>query len=115
MQQIPVQVHTFADLKQFDGQLVVAHGIYRAVARPVKGALRSEPKDRAVLQLDDGTDVYLEPLDSQRSPRAAAELRRFDARRVRVEGTAHQQMPARGQSLIAPCLAGVTLIEEENQ
>ena len=103
-----------ADFKALDGRPVIAFGVYRAVALPVKGEQRRErPRDRAVLQLDDGTEVYLEALDARRSRRAPSEARRFDGKRVSVRGIAHALMPSRGQGLVAPCLSDVTSIQGE--
>lgn len=79
----------------------------------MKGQVKKElPKDHAVLRLDDGTRVYLEALDSRKSRRSATELKRFNGRRVYVRGKAHKQMPARGASLIAPCLSEISEIRE---
>lgn len=65
------------------------------------------------MMLTDTTRVYLEPFDSDQSQRPSSELQAFDHKRVRVRGTLHAQMPSRGESLIAPCIAGVEQIEEE--
>lgn len=107
------QVAAAADLKRFDGDRVVAVGVYCAVVRPIKGERRgAAAKDHAVLKLADDTDVYIEPLDSPRSRRKAAETRRFEGKRVHVHATAHVLMPSRGQGLVAPCLSDVTMIHE---
>lgn len=96
-----------------DGLPVVAVGRYVAVPRPVKGiSPLPRPADHAVLLFDDGTGVYLEPLDSPASTRPEDERARFDGRRVRVTGVAHQRMPSRGASLVDPCLSEVTEIRE---
>jgi len=101
------------DLTRLDGQAVVAIGEYEAVVRPVKGKVTKElPKDHALLHLGDGTRVYLEPLDSKKSRRPKSELMQFNGKRVRVYGTAHTQMPARGASLIAPCLSEISEVRE---
>ncbi len=114
MQNDTDQVMTRADLDRFDRRRVTVVGVYRAITQPIKGAhQRDAEKDRAVLQLDDGTEIFLEPLDSLQSRRAAAETREFDGKRVCVEGTAHALMPARGESLVAPCLVEVTSICED--
>jgi hypothetical protein len=104
-------VKTKEDLIRYDGQTVVAVGNYEAIPQPMKGQVKKQlPKDHAVLRLDDGTKVYLEALDSRKSRRREAELEQFNGRRVYVHGTAHEQMPARGQSLIAPCLSDISEI-----
>lgn len=106
-------VKMIEDLTRLDGQVVVAVGYYEAIPQPMKGQVQQElPKDHAVLRLDDGTEVFLEALDSRKSRRRATELRRFNGRRVYVRGTAHKQMPARGASLIAPCLSEISEIRE---
>ena len=115
MQERSPNVRTLVDLDRLDGRVVVAVGVYRAIAQPIKGRARREAKkDRAVLRLDDGLDVYLEPLDAPASRRVASELRRFDGQRVRAQGRAHKLMPSRGEGLIAPCLADVTRIERDD-
>lgn len=113
MDQESALVKTKEDLTRLDGQAVVAIGLYEAIPQPMKGQLQKElPKDHAVLRLVDGTKVYLEALDSRRSRRREAELTRFNSRRVYVHGIAHKQMPARGESLIAPCLSEISEIRE---
>lgn len=89
-------------------------GLYRAIERPVKGVgAPAGPRDRAVLELSDGTRVYLEPLDSLESSRLSSELERFDQTSVRVRGVLHARMPSKGQSLIAPCIAEIEDVTEE--
>ncbi|MEO1208791.1 MAG: hypothetical protein AAFX78_04530 [Cyanobacteria bacterium J06638_20] len=106
-------VRTQEDLSRFHGQQVVAIGRYTALARPTKGVGRKAlPKDRAVIQLDDGTRVYLEPLDSPNSQRSSKEIQLFDRKPVRVRGIAYKLMPSKGQSLIAPCIGKVIDIRE---
>ena len=54
-----------------------------AVPRPVKGIVsRNVLNDRALLELEDGANVYLEEIDSPKSKRRPEELRRFDGKRV---------------------------------
>jgi hypothetical protein len=115
MQQEVPTVRVAADMRRFEGRAVIAIGAYRAVAMPVKGAVSGGPKLHAVVQLEDGTDVYIEPLDSRESRRKATELRRFEGRRVRVHGVAHSVMPSQGQGLIAPCLSHVTSVNESDE
>ncbi len=113
MEQARNFVRTKEDVNRLDGQSVVAIGRYEAIAKPMKGKVKKElPKDHAVLRLSDGTRVYLEALDSRRSRRPQAELDQFNGRQVYVAGIAHQQMPARGAGLIAPCLSEISEIRE---
>jgi hypothetical protein len=82
---------------------------------PVRGVpARPRPADRAVILLDDRTEVWVEPYDVPAAERPAAERDRFDGRSVRARGTAHRTMPAAGESLVAPCLSDVREIEEES-
>jgi hypothetical protein len=105
---------TKADIARLDGKRAVCVGRYLAIPRPVKGMTNETgSKDRAVLELDDGARVYLEPLDSPRSVRPADERDSFDGRRVRVRGVLHVRMPSEGQSLIAPCITGIEDVVEE--
>lgn len=107
-------VRTREDLVAASGSPVVAHGRYEARPVPVRGiAPPPRPVDRAVVVLDDGVAVWLEPLDRPESVRAPDELERFDGAAVCVRGTAHERMPAEGESLLAPCLTGVHDLEEE--
>jgi|SRR5579871_608502 len=109
-------VRTEADISRWDGQRVLVIGEYEAIPNPVKGMMkRDRPKDRAVVKLSDGTLLYLEPLDSAHSRRESSELEAFDQRMVRVLGTVHAQMPSKGESLIAPCITDIELIEEERR
>lgn len=108
------RVESAADMARLDGQQAAVHGIYRPRTLPVKGDDGAgRPQDRAVLELADGSEVWLEPLDAVRSQRPAGELRRCDGRNVRVTGTVHAVMPARGQSLLAPCIADISAVELE--
>ena len=107
-------VRTGEELKNCDGQVAEMAGVYRAVERPVKGIVtKPRPKDHAVLLLADGAQVYLEPFESSASTRPAAELRAFDGQPVRVTGTAHHRMPARGESPLGPCISGITEIRKD--
>lgn len=107
-------VRTRDELVAASGGSVVAHGRYEARPRPVRGTRPPErPIDRAVVVLADGVAVWLEPLDEPESVRAASERERFDGAAISVCGTAHERMPALGESPLAPCLSGVHDLEEE--
>lgn len=104
------------DLIRHDGERVEAVGRYRCVARPIRGVVtKPGPADHAAIDLDDGTRVFLEPLDSDRATRPAAERARFDGKTVRVHGIARKRMPARGEGPLAPCLSDITEISEERE
>lgn len=108
--------HSIRDIARLDGHRAIAVGQYCAVEMPVRGVVKKpRPKDRAVLKLEDGTRVYLEPLNSSKSQRPIGELECFDSKKVRVQGVLHAQMPSEGQSLIAPCIAEVEEIAEESK
>lgn len=103
-----------ADAARLTGTEVTVHGRYDAIVLPIRGAdEEGRPPDRAVIVLDDGTDVYLEPLDSEASVRSADERAQFAGRAVRARGTIHKVMPSAGEGLVAPCLAGVHDLEAE--
>jgi hypothetical protein len=107
-------VRTREELVAASGSLVVAHGRYEARPVPVRGiAPPPRPVDRAVVVLDDGLAVWLEPLDEDTSLRPADERTRFDGVAVRARGIAHEFMPYKGESPLAPCLSGVHDLEEE--
>lgn len=102
------------DIAPADGQKVHARGIYRARPLPVKGAAGAgRPHDRALLELADGAEIWLEPLDTPQSQRPADELQRCADRPVRVTGTLHAIMPSRGQGLLAPCIADIGAVDLE--
>ena len=89
-------VSTWQELTSASGLPVVAHGRYEARQVPIRGTLDlPRPVDRAVVVLEDGVAVWLEPLDSPMSVRSADELERFHGRSVRVEG-----IRARGDALL---------------
>jgi hypothetical protein len=114
MEQNPVLVQTKDDIRRFNGQEVTTIGRYQAIVQPIKGLVRKElPKDRALLKLADGTEVYLEPLDSPKSRRHPNEIKQLDGKLVQIRGIIYIRMPSRGASLIAPCIADVTEIHEE--
>jgi len=107
-------VRTAEELKRRDGQQAEVAGRYCAVERPMKGTVRKpRPRNHAVLVLDDGAHVYLEPFESPASQRPESELTQFDGKRVRVTGIAFHRMPARGESPVGPCVADITQIQEE--
>jgi hypothetical protein len=107
-------VRSAEELKRRDGQQAEVAGRYCAVERPMKGIVRKpRPKDHALLLLDDGAHVFLEPFDSPASQRPGNELGQFDGKRVRVTGILYHRMPAHGESPIAPCIAEIAQIREE--
>ena len=63
--------------------------------------------------LEDGVAVWLEPLDARDLRPAAGRARAVRGATVTVRGTAHERMPAQGESPLAPCLSGVHDLEEE--
>ena len=92
-----------------DGLLVTACGRYRAIAEPRQGPPDPDaPRDRGVIILADGTEVFIEPMDSPAARRSHEERERFDGKRVCMTGIARKIMPAQGQSLIDPCIEHVS-------
>lgn len=88
---------------------VTITGTYVAVPSPRKGPpARDEPRDHALVELPDGTKIYLEAFGTPAAVRPAAETERFDARTVLVTGTAWRIMPSPGAAPLAPCLTDVT-------
>ena len=107
-------VTSLSEIVQLEGKRAVARGRYRAIQKPIKGIPKPNvPAECAVLDLMDGTTLFLEALDSARSLRPSGELNRFDGRMVRVKGVLHSQMPSRGQSLVAPCISDIDEITGE--
>ena len=107
-------VREAADIAATDGRVATVYGRYTARAAPVRGAHRKRQADRATVVLADGTAIWLEPLTWPESVRPAEERHRLDGRPVRARGRLHARMPARGESLVAPCLARVSLLEPES-
>lgn len=105
------RVQKAVDLAALDGQSAIVVGVYEATAVPTKGPRRDEasrPKEYARVMLGDGTAVYLEPYATPAALRPAEEMARFDGKRVEVSGKVRRRMPSQGQSLVAPCVEGVT-------
>jgi len=106
----PAVLRDHADLDRLDGRSVEVIGRYEAIASPRKGPPDpAAARDHAVIVLDDGTRLYLDPLGSPAARRPAVEIETFDGRLVRVAGIARRQMPAGGATLVAPCLEGATI------
>ena len=107
----PDRIRERADIERLDGERVSAIGRYVAIHAPVKGDLDpTGERDHAVVVLDDDTQVYLEPIDDPRSARPSDEIDRLDGQLVLVIGRMHRYMPARGATLVAPCLADLEAI-----
>ena len=106
-------VREMKGLRRSDGARAIVHGLYRSVARPMRGGAPDRPKDHAVLELEDGTQVFVEAFDSAAARRGAAERARFDGKQVRAQGRLHEVMPAKGESPLAPCISQIESIEEE--
>lgn len=107
-------VRTRAELIAASGSPVVARGRYEARPRPVRGTKPPpQPTDRAVIVLDDGVAVWLEPLEASASVRPADERERLDGKTVTVRGIAHELMPYTGESPLAPCLSEIHGLEED--
>lgn len=110
----PTPITTLGELQAHDGERVIVSGCYQAVALPRQGGSDPEAaRERAVVVLDDATQIYLEPLEDPASVRPLDERLRFDTRRVHVHGRIRRWMPSRGEGLLAPCLTEITEIELE--
>jgi hypothetical protein len=108
-------IRTKEDIIRLNGQRAVVIGRYCAVERPMRGIVRqTRPRDHALLQMQDGERVYLEPFESPSSRRPSNELSQFDGKRVRVTGIAYKFMPASGESPLAPCVAEITDVREDD-
>jgi hypothetical protein len=107
----PDRIRERADIERLDGERVSAIGRYVAIPAPVKGDLDPPgERDHAVVVLDDDTQVFLEPIDDPRSARPRDEIDGLDGQVVLVIGRVHRYMPARGATLMAPCLADLETI-----
>lgn len=102
-------LRTMQDLIRHNGERADVVGRYRSVERPIPGIVtKPRPANHAVIDLEDGTKVFLEPFDSGKGLRTEAERARFEGKLVRVRGIAHRIMPSHGQSPAAPCMAEIT-------
>lgn len=105
------------DVSTHDGEDATVIGLYEAVEMPSKvpsSPASPRPKDYARIILADGAVVYLEAYNTPEARRPEAERQQFDLKRVRVNGKLHQRMPARGESLISPCLSEIVEIVEDH-
>jgi hypothetical protein len=103
-----------SQLVRHSGMPATVVGTYHQVDTRMKR--HSSPKyvGHAAIRLDDGTDVYLEPIWSKSALRGARERRRFDGRRVAVTGVPLARMPEPAEPvahLVGPCITGVERIE----
>jgi hypothetical protein len=72
-------------------------------------------KGHAVVVMQDGTEVHLEPSWAPEAIRPAREIERFDGRLVKVTGTVHvtgPEPPEPSAHLVAPTIRPVEAIEE---
>lgn len=109
-----------AEIRSLDGKQVSLIGAYRSAA------LHQGPKRmgvealQAVIRLDDGTKVLLEPNWSPASRRGQSERDQFDNHRVAVEGTIHVECPEPPEPLAyitGPCVSpvlNISLLPEES-
>jgi len=112
------EVRNARDVSRHGGETATVVGRYRAIEMPSKvppSPSESRPKDYAQLILEDGAVVYLESYNTPQARRPAAERERFDGKTVRVSGKLFRRMPASGESLVAPCVSGITEIAEEEE
>jgi hypothetical protein len=103
-------IRNIREFAEFDGRYVTVVGKYRSIPKPRKGISSDVPKDHATLILDDGANIFIEPIDSPKSIRSTEERNQFEARKVYLRGIAHKIMPSSGQSLINPCISDITSI-----
>ena len=104
---------SMAEIRSFNGKQVRLIGTYLSVAL-YKGPKRKDVDPvQAVIRLDDGEEVLLEPNWSPASRRDQAERDQFENRRVAVEGSIHMRCPESPQpvaSIIGPCIRSVRSI-----
>lgn len=101
------------EIRRYDCQLVNLRGVYRAVVMPSKRpAPRAVPKEYAVLELDDKTEVFIGIYNTAEARRDESELIRFDEKYVSVTGEVYSVMPGVGQAPRKPCISKVSRIEE---
>jgi hypothetical protein len=104
-------IRNIREFEEFDGRYVTVVGKYHSIPKPRKGISSEDvPKDHATLILDDGANIFIEPIDSPKSIRTTEERNQFEARKVYIRGIAHKIMPSSGQSLINPCISDITSI-----
>lgn len=106
-------ITSLEDIKRYDGQLVSVEGTYEAVPRPVRGIRPPNEKEtHAVITIDTGLLIFLEPIHTSKAHRGFIERARFDRTRVTATGILRRVMPSPGQGLGAPCLSPVLKIRK---
>jgi hypothetical protein len=104
-----------ADIHSLDGEPVSLIGKYHATSLTQGLKSRDADADHAVIQMEDGVQVLLEPNWSPASRRDRSERDQFDNRQVSVEGTIHSSCPEASESLasiIGPCITSVQRIRQ---
>lgn len=107
-------VHNHDDLVRLNNREATVIGRYKAVARPKRGQGHA-PEDYAVIELRDGTMVYLESFHTAEAVRSDEERVRFNGRNVRVVGTVHEYMPNLTQGPLAPAVTEIKLISVDQE
>ena len=111
-------VRNARDVAEHNGKDATVVGLYRKIEMPSKvpsSPSNPRPEDYAQIVLDDYSVVYLEPYNTREARRPIAEREQFEDRRVRVSGKLYRRMPARGESLIAPCVSEIIEIVAEER
>ncbi len=110
-----------AEIRSLDGQQVCLVGTYHSKALYQGPKKKDIDAVQAVIRLDDGAEVLLEPNWSPASRRDPPERDQFDNRRVAVDGIIHAISPAPPDPLAyitGPCVSSVRrirLLPEEGE
>jgi hypothetical protein len=106
-------IRSYTDCMINDGKIAIVIGKYTIIPEPTKGIAQvNTHKKYAVIVLNDGTHVFLEPMNSPQSIRSETEYEEFKGKCVLVFGTINRIMPSLGESLINPCISQVVSIQE---
>jgi hypothetical protein len=102
-----------AEIRSFNKKQVRLIGTYHSAALYQGPKRKDVDPVQAVIRLDDGEDVLVEPNWSPASRRDQSERDQFDHRRVAVEGSIHMRCPESPEpqaSIVGPCIRSVRSI-----
>ena len=109
-----LRIVSLPQLEQCSSQRATVIGTYHEIDVRMKQREPVKYVGHSAVTLDDGTDVYLEPVWSSVALRASSERRQFNGRRVAVTGIVFSEMPQPPEPVahpIAPCVSNIERIE----
>jgi hypothetical protein len=108
-------VRSWAELERASGRAGAVVGVYRQVdVRQLAEDEDPEYDGHAAVRLDDGVDVFLEPVWADAALRPAEEIERCEGRQVRARGVLHARAPEPPEpvaTIVSPCVTPVEAVE----